>query len=54
MKDFGDTSALMLTIAGPRVDDADIAVRARELQSAIEATRADEVRDSPGARKLLA
>jgi multidrug efflux pump subunit AcrB len=40
VKDFGDTSALMLTIAGPRVDEADIAVRARELQGAIEATRA--------------
>ena len=40
VKDFGDTAALMLTVASPRVDDAEIAARARALQSAIEATRA--------------
>jgi multidrug efflux pump subunit AcrB len=39
VKDFGDTAALMLTVAGPKVDAADIAVRARALQSAIETTR---------------
>ena len=40
VKDFGDTAALMLTVAGPRVEDADIAVRASALQTAIESTRA--------------
>jgi multidrug efflux pump subunit AcrB len=40
VKDFGDTAALMLTVAGPRVEDAEIAARARTLQSVIESTRA--------------
>ena len=40
VKDFGDTAALMLTVAGPRVEDADIAARARTLRSAIETSRA--------------
>ena len=40
IKDFGDTAALMLTVAGPRVEDAEIGARARTLQSAIETTRA--------------
>jgi multidrug efflux pump subunit AcrB len=40
IKDFGDTAALMLTVAGPRVEDAEIGARARTLQSAIERTRA--------------
>ena len=32
VKDFGDTAALMLTVASPRVDDAEIAARASALQ----------------------
>src|SRR5262249_9963555 len=40
VKDFGDTSALMLTVSGPRVDDAEIALRAKALQNTILATRA--------------
>ncbi|MGE0812933.1 MAG: efflux RND transporter permease subunit [Vicinamibacterales bacterium] len=40
IKDFGDTAALMLTVASPRVDDAEIDLRARSLQRAIEAVRA--------------
>src|SRR5215813_11082083 len=39
--DFGDTAALMLTVASPKVGDFEIAVRARTVQRAIEQTRAD-------------
>src|SRR6185436_2608357 len=39
IKDFGDTAALMLTVASPRVTDAEIDLRARSLQRAIEETR---------------
>ena len=40
VKDFGDTAALMLTVASPRVDDAEVAARAQALRKEIEATRA--------------
>jgi multidrug efflux pump subunit AcrB len=40
IKDFGDTAALMLTVASPRVDDAEIAARAQALRRAIETARA--------------
>ena len=40
-KDFGDTAALMLTVASPKVAEAEVALRARALQRAIEATRKD-------------
>src|SRR6201996_9460589 len=40
--DFGDTAALMLTIASPKVSAVDIALRAREVRKAIEQTRATE------------
>ena len=38
--DFGDTAALMLTVASPKASEVDIALRARAIRSAIEATRA--------------
>ena len=37
--DFGDTAALMLTIASPRLDEVEIAIRARSVQKAIEEAR---------------
>src|SRR6202167_1123687 len=40
--DFGDTAALMLTIASPKASEVDIALRARAIRRAIEATRAAE------------
>ena len=46
MKDFGDTSALMLTVASPPADDIEISVRAQQIRRAIEATR-----PSPGASR---
>src|ERR1700692_75375 len=38
--DFGDTAALMLTIASPKADQVEINIRAQEIQSAIESARA--------------
>jgi multidrug efflux pump subunit AcrB len=38
--DFGDTAALMLTIASPPASEVEIAVRARSIQGAIEKVRA--------------
>ena len=40
--DFGDTAALMLTVASPPASDVEIALRARSIREAIEATRAAE------------
>jgi multidrug efflux pump subunit AcrB len=40
IKDFGDTSALMLTVASPKVSDAEIDVRAKEVGEAIARNRA--------------
>src|SRR5262245_14336148 len=40
VKDFGDTAALMLTVASPRVGDDEIAIRGEALRRAIEAARA--------------
>src|SRR6266566_2602691 len=38
--DFGDTAALMLTIASPKADQVEINIRARAIQSAIQSVRA--------------
>src|SRR6476660_9333386 len=38
--DFGDTAALMLTIASPKADQTEINIRAQAIQSAIESVRA--------------
>src|SRR5262245_50361134 len=40
VKDFGDTAALMLTVASPRVDDAEVRARAESLRAEIVKTRA--------------
>jgi multidrug efflux pump subunit AcrB len=40
IKDFGDTAALMLTVASPRVSEEQVDLRAQPLQRAIEQTRA--------------
>src|ERR1044072_2387606 len=40
VKDFGDTAALMLTVASPKVNDLEIALRSDAVQKAIEETRA--------------
>src|SRR5947209_18556802 len=38
--DFGDTAALMLTIASPRADPIEINIRAQAIQSAVQSVRA--------------
>lgn len=40
IRDFGDTAALMLTVASPKASETDIALRASVIQKAIEKTRA--------------
>jgi hypothetical protein len=44
--DFGDTAALMLTIASPPVDALEIELRARSVEQAIRATRAEPGRST--------
>ena len=51
VKDFGDTAALMLTVASPKAGEVDVAARAQALRKDIEATRATA--DSPAARVTL-
>src|ERR1051325_11916679 len=41
IKDFGDTAALMLTVASPKTDDAEVAWRAQAVRTAIERERAN-------------
>lgn len=38
-RDFGDTATLLLTVASPKADDTEIALRAREVREAIVQTR---------------
>ena len=38
-KDFGDTAALTLTIASPKVGDVDVSLRARAIAAAVRTTR---------------
>jgi multidrug efflux pump subunit AcrB len=39
MKDFGDTSALLLTVASPQVDEVELALRARAIRESIDRAR---------------
>src|ERR1700691_1414964 len=48
--DFGDTAALMLTIASPKASEIDIALRARAIRKAIEETRGAEGARAPQPR----
>jgi multidrug efflux pump subunit AcrB len=48
--DFGDTAALMLTVASPKASEVDISLRAREIRKAIEETRAAESSRAPQPR----
>jgi multidrug efflux pump subunit AcrB len=47
--DFGDTAALMLTIASPKADSVEIDIRARGIQSAIRKARAARKSEQQGA-----
>lgn len=48
--DFGNTAAMMLTVASPPANPLDITLRARSMQRAIEHTRAAEPRRAPQPR----
>ncbi|MBV8671870.1 MAG: efflux RND transporter permease subunit, partial [Acidobacteriaceae bacterium] len=48
--DFGDTAALMLTVASPPASEIEVAVRAASIRKAIEATRGEESSRSPQPR----
>ncbi len=50
MKDFGDTAALLLTVASPKVDEVELSLRAAAIRSAIESARASA---PPGRRVSL-
>ena len=50
IKDFGDTSALMLTVASPKVSEAEIDVRAKEVGDAIARNRAQYAPAGGGTR----
>jgi multidrug efflux pump subunit AcrB len=54
IKDFGDTTALMLTVASPKVSDIEVQLRAATLRRAIEATRAGAAADARDRRVTLA
>src|SRR5262245_34833869 len=47
IRDFGDTATLMFTVASPKADAAEMAVRARAIQSAIERVRTNPLSISP-------
>lgn len=51
-KDFGDTAALMLTVASPPVSEVEIAVRARSVQQAIEQVRVQAPAEGAGASRV--
>src|SRR5262249_47191886 len=46
IKDFGDTTALMLTVASPVVNDVEVQLRAASIQRGIESTRAQAAPDA--------
>jgi len=48
--DFGDTAAMMLTVASPPVSPLEVTLRARAIQKAIEETRARDRKNSPQPR----
>jgi multidrug efflux pump subunit AcrB len=42
LKDFGDTAALMLTVASPKVSDVELSLRAKAIREAIRRARANK------------
>jgi multidrug efflux pump subunit AcrB len=52
-KDFGDTSALMLTVASPRASAIDVQLRAQKIEAAIHAVRSGAPPTSGGSQATL-
>src|SRR5258708_34165998 len=46
--DFGDTAALMLTVASPKADDIEIAARANSVEAALRKARSSKQRNRTG------
>lgn len=53
VKDFGDTAALMLTVASPKVDEVELSLRTRAIREAIAAVRADVPEAERGSRATI-
>jgi len=52
IKDFGDTAALMLTVASPPADDVDLSLRAASIRSAVDRQRAAAAKESNSSGRL--
>jgi len=53
IKDFGDTAALMLTVASPPASDVEVQLRAEKIEHAIRETRKSARAEGPGERVAL-
>ena len=53
IKDFGDTSALLLSVASPRASEVEVALRAQQLARAIRQARAETPVEGDGERVTL-
>ena len=53
IRDFGDTAALMLTVASPKVSEVELSIRAREIENAINKTRAKKYAPASGSAVSL-
>ena len=53
IKDFGDTAALMLTVASPKASNVEIGLRARAIEAAIEDARSGLAQESRGSRATI-
>ncbi len=53
VKDFGDTAALMLTVASPKVSPTEVSLRARSIERALQAVREGSPDPSPGRRVAI-
>ena len=53
VKDFGDTAALMLTVASPKTDSAEVALRAKAVEAAIRKERASTTKPNDPSRFTL-
>jgi multidrug efflux pump subunit AcrB len=53
LKDYGDTAALMLTVASPKISEVEIALRARDLEKAIAKARSQAQTDPSAPRFTL-
>ncbi len=51
IKDFGDTAALMLTVASPKVTPTEISLRARTIENALRTAREGTAAANPGEKR---